>query len=61
MVSWDEVKKIILKLKLKQFSTYGAITASILKQTIEIHFKCLTNTINHSLKESTFPDKLKQY
>ena len=60
MVSMDEVKKIVLKLNSKKSSTYGAIPASILKQTIEVHLKYLTNTINHSLKESTFPDELKQ-
>ena len=41
-------------------STYGSIPTSILKQTIEILLKYLTNTINHYLKESTFPNKLKQ-
>ena len=41
---------------------YGAIPASILKQYIEleVHLKYLTNTINHSLKNSNFPDELKQ-
>ena len=56
----DEVKNVILKLNSKKFSTYGAIPASIRKQTIEVHFKYLTNTINHSLKEPTFLDELKQ-
>ena len=60
MVSMDEVKKEVLKLNSKKSSTYGAIPASILKQTIEVHLKYLTNTINHSLKESTFCDELKQ-
>ena len=60
MVSLDEVNKVVLKLNSKKPSTYGAIPASILKQTIEVHLKYLTNTINHSLKESTLPDKLKQ-
>ena len=60
MVSMDEVKKIVLRLNSKKSSTYGAIPASILKQTIEVHFKYLTNSINHSLKESTFPDEVKQ-
>ena len=46
----DEVKKVVLKLNSKKSSTYGAIPASILKQTIEAHLKYLTNTINHSLK-----------
>ena len=27
---------------------------------MEVHLKYLTNTINHSLKECTFPDELKQ-
>ena len=59
MVSMDEVKKVVLKLYSKKSSTYGAIPASILKQTTEIRLKYLTNTINHYLKESTFPDELK--
>ena len=43
------------------FSDKGyPISASILKQTTKVHLKCLTNSINHSLKESTFPDELKQ-
>ena len=50
MVSMDEVKKVDLKLNTKKSSTYGAIPASILKQTIEVHLKYHTNTINHSLK-----------
>ena len=41
---------------------YGAIPASILKQYIElgVHLKYLTNTTNYSLKNSNFPDELKQ-
>ena len=54
MVSMDEVKKVVLKLNSKNSSTYAAIPASILKQTIEVHLKYLTNTINHSLKVSIF-------
>ena len=50
MASMDEVKKVVLKLDSKKSSTYGAIPASILKQTIEVHLKYHTNTINHSLK-----------
>ena len=56
----DEVKKVALKLNSKKSSMYGAIPASILKYTIEVHLKYLTNTINDSLKESTFTDELKQ-
>ena len=51
---------MVLKLNSKKSSTYGAIPASILKQTIEVHLKYLANTINHSLKEYFFPDELKQ-
>ena len=58
MVSMDKVKKEVLNSK--KPSTYGAIPPSILKQTIEIHLKHLTNTIDNSLKESTFPEELKQ-
>ena len=54
MVSMDEVKKEVLKLNSKKSSTYGAIPASILKQTMDVHLKYLTSTINNSLKESTF-------
>ena len=60
MVSVDEVKKVVLKLNTKKSSTYGAIPASILKQTIEVYLKYLRNTINHALKKHTFPNELKQ-
>ena len=56
MVSMDEVKKVVLKSNSKKSSTYGAIRASTLKQTMEVHLKYLTDTINYSLKESTFSD-----
>ena len=42
MVSMDEVKKEVLKFNSKRSYTYGAIPASILKQTIEVHLKYLT-------------------
>ena len=41
-------------------STYSAISASNLKQSINVHLKYLTSSVNPSLKESTFPDELKQ-
>ena len=56
-----KVKKVVLKLNSEKSSTYGAIPASILKQSVKLHLKYLTNTINQSLKESTFPDELKQF
>ena len=60
MTSMDEVKKVVFKFNSKKSSTYGAIPAKILKQTIEIYLEYLTNTINHPLNEFTFPDILKQ-
>ena len=54
LVSMDKVKKVVLKLNSKKSSTYDAIPASILKQSIEAHLKYLTNTMNHSLKNSIF-------
>ena len=56
----DKVKKEVLELNSRKSSTYGTIPASILKQTIEVHLKYQTKTVNDSLKESTFPDELKQ-
>ena len=56
IVSMDKVKKVVLKLNSKKLSTYGAIPVSILKQSTEVRLKYLTKTINHFLKESTFPD-----
>ena len=60
MVSVDEVKKLVLKLNSKKSSTHGAIPANIIKQTMDVHLKDVTKTINHSLKEYTFPDELKK-
>ena len=60
MVSMDEGKKVVLELNTKKSSMYDVIPASILKQSIEVHLKYVTNTINHSLKDSTCPDELKQ-
>ena len=44
----------------KTSSTYSAISASNLKQSVEVHLKSLASTVNHCLKESIFPDELKQ-
>ena len=45
---------------MKTSSTYSAISASNLKQSIGVDLKYLTSTVNHSLKEATFPDELIQ-
>ena len=52
MVSMDENKEEVLKLNSKKSSTYAVVPGSILKQTIEVHLKYLTNTVNNSLKQS---------
>ena len=38
------------KIKLKKFYKYGAIPLNILKQTIEVHLKYQTSTMNHFSK-----------
>ena len=48
----DKDKKVVLKFNSKQSSRYGAISASVLRQSIEVPLKYLTNTINQFLKES---------
>ena len=50
----DKVKKVVLKLNSKKSSMCDAIPASILKQSIEANLKYLTNTMNHSSKNSIF-------
>ena len=37
-----------------------SIPATILKQSIEIHLPFLTNSINYTIKNGEFPDKLKK-
>ena len=49
------------QIKLKKSSIYNAILVYVLKQSIEIQLKCLTNATNHSLTKTAFPDKLKLY
>ena len=39
------------KIKLKKFYKYGAIPLNILKQTIEVHLKYQTSTMNHFSKK----------
>ena len=53
----DQTK--MFEIKLKKSSIYQAILVYVLKQSIEVHLKCLTNTTNHSLTKAAFPDKLK--
>ena len=55
MVSMDEVKKVVLKLNSKNLPSMVPFEIHF-----EVHLKHLTNTINLSLKECTFPEELKQ-
>ena len=56
-VSKDDVRKKIRKLNVKK--SYGSISASILKQCVDAYLPYVTDLINYSLKESTFPEELK--
>ena len=46
-------------LNVKKSSTYGSIPASILEQCVDTYLPYLTDSINYSLRESTFPEELK--
>ena len=58
-VSKDDVRKEIRNLNVKKLSTYSSIPASILKQCVDAYLPYLTDSINYSLRESTFPEELK--
>ena len=58
-VSKDDVRKEIRDLNFKKSSTYGLIPASILKQCVNAYLPYLTDSINYSLRESTFPEELR--
>ena len=46
-------------LNVKKSSTYGSIPESILEQCVDAYLPYLTDSINYSLRESTFPEELK--
>ena len=58
-VSKDSVRREIRNLDVKRSSTYGSIPPSILKQCVDAYLPYLTDSINYSLRESTFPEELK--
>ena len=58
-VSQDKVKKEVLNLNVKKTWTSSSIPAAVRKQSIEIHLTFLTNSINYTIKNDKFPDKLK--
>ena len=49
-VSKDDVRKEIRNLNVKKLSTYGSISASILKQCIDAYLPYLTDSISYSLR-----------
>ena len=55
----DIVRKEIRNLNVKKSSTYGSIPASILKQCVDAYLPYSTVTINYSLRENIFPERLK--
>ena len=58
-VSSDIVRKEIRNLNVKKSSTYDSIPASILKQCVDAYLPYSTVTINYSLRENIFPERLK--
>ena len=59
-MSLHDVKKEVLNLNLKKSSTSGTIPLTFLKQNVDVNLQHFENTINHTLQENCFPDKLKQ-
>ena len=58
-VSKNHVRKEIRNLNVDKLLIYGSIPTSILKQCVDAYLPYLTNSVNYSLKESTFPAELK--
>ena len=59
-VTKDDMKNEIQNLNVKKSSTFGCIPVTILKDCIDVYLVHLTNSVNHSLQTSVFPQKLKQ-
>ena len=55
LVSNNEVKKETENLDTKKSSTYGSIPATIFKQCVNAYLPHLRNSINYSIKHSSFP------
>ena len=47
------------KLNVKISSTFACIPVTILKDCVDVYLVYLTNSVNHSLQTSVFPQKLK--
>ena len=54
------IKNEIEKLNVKKLPTFGCIPVTIFKGCVDIYLVHLTNSVNHSLQTSVFPQKLKQ-
>ena len=59
-VTKDDIKNEIQKLNVKKLSRFGCIPVTILKDCVDVYLVHLTNSVNHSLETSVFPQKLKQ-
>ena len=60
LVSPEDAEKQIMNLNVKKSSSSKEISATILKQSVQINLPFLTNCINHSFVGNKFPDELKQ-
>ena len=58
-VSKDNVRKEIHYLHVKKSPRYGSIPTFILKQCADAYLPYVTDSINYSSRESTFPEELK--
>ena len=55
----EEVKKEILSLNFKTFSTSDSIPATILKQSLNIYLLYLTKSVNYTVNKGKFSAELK--
>ena len=46
-------------MNVKKYSTNGSISATILKQCVDVNLPFLTKAINHAITENIFPERLK--
>ena len=55
----EEVKKEILSLNFKTFSTSDSIPATILRQSLNIYLLYLTKSVNYTINKGKFSAELK--
>ena len=56
----EDIKNEIQKLNVKRSSTFGCIPTTILKDSVDVYLVHSTNSVNHGVQTSIFPQKLKQ-